>query len=542
MPASAFSSPAAIPICVEGSKSVKYPNPGKACFACNPAYQHLREWRPDPDNLKRQRTLVLCFDGTGDSFDQDNSNVVQFLAMLMKDDPMKQLVYYQAGIGTYTNNTLKTPIIDGVSKLWDKMFANNLSEHIKEGYTFLMQNYRSGDQICIFGFSRGAFTARALAGMLQKIGLLPPSNSEQLPFAYAMYEREDREGLKLSLQFKRAFSVDVRVKFLGVWDTVESVGLVSKYLPFCDSSNAIAHLRHAMALDERRVKFIPSFCPGGKSKHQKIDSEVYEYEYHSNNLYVEDTDIEEVFFAGAHCDVGGGSVPNGERHSLARIPLRWMIRECFKVNTGIIFDTHMLKHEVGLDIDSILEAPQPLPSATLHLARHKPEGSFLRDIQVATTPALGSPVRRIWDMLSRAVFSQDTRPLEEFASKGESQEELHDALSPIYDQLKEHTGWKVVDWIPWIVGREGAELDGSGDFWIHRLVWNRGKGRVVYRRVMERGIKVHRSVRTRMLARGKEGKNKPYLPKIRCMIDGEARRLTREEWLAEEPSYFEWVD
>lgn len=79
------------------------------------------------------------------------------------------------------------------------------------------QSDRAGDQICIFGFSRGAFTARALAGMIQKIGLLPPWNLEQLPFAYAIYKMEDEEGLNSSFEFKRTFSLDVRIKFLGVW-------------------------------------------------------------------------------------------------------------------------------------------------------------------------------------------------------------------------------------------------------------------------------------------------------------------------------------
>lgn len=79
------------------------------------------------------------------------------------------------------------------------------------------QSDHAGDQICIFGFSRGAFTARALAGMLQKVGLLPPCNTEQLPFAYSMYARDDEEGLKLSMQFKRTFSADVKIHFLGVW-------------------------------------------------------------------------------------------------------------------------------------------------------------------------------------------------------------------------------------------------------------------------------------------------------------------------------------
>jgi len=63
----------------------------------------------------------------------------------------------------------------------------------------------------------------------------------------------------------------------------------------------------------------------------------------------------------------------------------------------------------------------------------------------------------------------------------------------------------------------------------------------VYHRVMRRGVKVHRSVKTRMLAHGIEGENRPYMPKIRCVIDGEARRLTREEWLADDPEFFEWV-
>ena len=105
---------------------------------------------------------------------------------------------------------------------WISVFDAELSVHYvpnsftpREAYHF--QSDAVGDQICIFGFSRGAFTARALAGMLQKVGLLPPCNLEQLPFAYDMYARDDDEGLRLSLQFKRTFSIDVRIKFLGVW-------------------------------------------------------------------------------------------------------------------------------------------------------------------------------------------------------------------------------------------------------------------------------------------------------------------------------------
>ena len=88
---------------------------------------------------------------------------------------------------------------------------------------FFIQSDCTGDQICIFGFSRGAFTARALAGMIQKVGLLPRCNTEQLPFAYAMYVRNDSEGLDLSIQFKRTFSVEVKIRFLGVWYVVRPI-------------------------------------------------------------------------------------------------------------------------------------------------------------------------------------------------------------------------------------------------------------------------------------------------------------------------------
>lgn len=503
--------------------------------------------------------------------------------MLKKDDPTKQLVYYQAGIGTYTgNNVLGTPFVQGMSKLLDQMIAWNLPAHIQDGYQFLMQNYHVGDQICIFGFSRGAFTARALAGMLQKVGLLPQCNIEQLPFAYSMFARDDEEGLKLSMQFKRTFSVDVKIQFLGVWDTVQSVGLVPKHLPFSGSNNAIVHFRHALALDERRVKFMPFFCTGGGRKLKKTDSKVsqnhdgpsdehadhhhhklgrremsgsssHEYETQVNALTGPDTDVEEVFFAGAHCDVGGGSVQNGTRHSLARIPLRWMIRECFKVKSGIIFDSHMLMHEVGLDIKSIDEAPLPLSPESHHLDR--PNSTEIRGFTPARIPmavisTLGSPFRWVWGKLGglrlhkgpKVVFSLES-DLPRFEYEGEALEELKDALSPIYDQLHKHWYWQVMEWMPWITKKQSAEVADSDDFWAYKLVWNRGKGRHVYHLVMHRGMKVHRSVKTRMMAQGVRGDGKPYLPKVYCMIKGRgAHRLTREEWLADAPDHFEWAD
>ena len=150
---------------------------------------------------------------------------------------------------------LKIPIVEGVSKSLDKMVAHSLIDRIR-GLSFLrgppsspcLTNHSrwisvfdaelsvhympnsftpreayhfhsdaAGDHICIFGFSRGAFTARALVGLLDKVGLLPPYNLEQLPFAYQMYARDDDVGRKSCLRFKQTCSIDVRIKFFGVW-------------------------------------------------------------------------------------------------------------------------------------------------------------------------------------------------------------------------------------------------------------------------------------------------------------------------------------
>jgi len=201
-----------------------------------------------------------------------------------------------------------------------------------------MENYPSNDKICIFGFSRGAYTARALAGMIHKVGLLPAGNSQQVPFAYQMYTKEDEEGWKQSRKFKEAFSIDVVVEFLGVWDTACSVGLIPRSLPFTASNTAVRYFCHALALDERRATFQANHW---HRRHYKNDNE--------GRLQ---TDVREVWFAGCHADVGGGSVPNDTENSLARTSLRWMILECFRTGTGILFRKEPLKR-IGMVQDTL---------------------------------------------------------------------------------------------------------------------------------------------------------------------------------------------
>jgi uncharacterized protein (DUF2235 family) len=202
------------------------------------------------------RTIVLCFDGTSDEYEKRNTNVVKLFSMLKKDDWSKQNCYYQPGVGTYFFPGVVSPVFNWVAKVWDEAVAWYLDAHVMAGYNFIMQTYRVGDKICLFGFSRGAYTARALAGMLYKIGVLPKHNTEMIPFAYKLFNRTDDVGIELSIGFKKTFCQDVKIEFVGVWDTVSSVGIISgRTLPFVNSNKAIRTFRQALALDERRARF-----------------------------------------------------------------------------------------------------------------------------------------------------------------------------------------------------------------------------------------------------------------------------------------------
>ncbi|KAL5635892.1 hypothetical protein ACGC1H_004631 [Rhizoctonia solani] len=204
----------------------------------------------------KPRTLVLCFDGTTNVYDDTNTNVVKLFSLLKRDRREEQMVYYQPGIGTYAPPGIFLPVTMALAKIADQGIALYLDKHVMGGYQFLMKHYNEGDRICLFGFSRGAYTARALAGMLYKVGLLPPDNTEQISFAYQMYKRTDLAGFQQSAGFKKAFSREVKIEFMGVWDTVSSVGLLwPRHLPFTSSNAIVKTFRHAVSLDEHRAKF-----------------------------------------------------------------------------------------------------------------------------------------------------------------------------------------------------------------------------------------------------------------------------------------------
>lgn len=506
------------------------------------------------------RTLVICLDGTGDQFDNDNSNVVNFVACLKKDGP-SQLTYYQSGIGTYDGHGLK----NGISAVVDMAVGSGLGIHIKGAYRFLMQNYREGDKICLLGFSRGAYTVRCLTGMLHKVGLLPAHNSAQISFAYSFYKNDTPEGWKLSAEFKRTFCTNVQVYFVGLWDCVASVGFIPRMLPFSKTpTNTIHYFRHAMALDEHRAKFkvlqwqhedpkagSPSTIdntPKGKVKAEKDiqigrigqvfrscfgreptagesgaadhdssshisllkqtekerEQKKLEVEFDKDDVSVHErlqTDVLEVWFAGAHADVGGGAVRNDERHMLSRVPLRWMIRQCFECNTGILFDTASLA-EVGVDIPAIwpvyIPRKKPLVGPSPGMVEQY-EAEALPPIRCRST-ALGverEAKRRDGDDSITSVAKSGIPVTKENGTRGfqiellpEHVEDHFDAMAPINDQLELTKGWWVLEFLPVKVD----VLKQKSEQWENVVRMNLGR----YRGIKEEEPKMHWTVQMRM--------------------------------------------
>ncbi|KAG8924895.1 hypothetical protein FRC02_010123 [Tulasnella sp. 418] len=325
---------------------------------------------------REPKTLVLCFDGTANEFDDTNTNVVKVFSMLDKTDTSRQVVYYQTGIGTYGPPGLWTTVGLTVARFLDYAFAWYLGAHVMGGYKFIMDNYETGDKICLFGFSRGAYTARALAGMLYRVGLLPRDNVEHIPFAWKLYtksgsdsELQAETGMALhSVNFKYTFSRRVEVDFLGIWDTVGSVGLVGAKLPHITKNDIVKHVAHALSLDEMRAKFrhkswkvsnpdsvdksllddlTDTSREGDYAAIIKAQAE-YERSLSKRGSPSNKRTVNEVWFAGHHCDVGGGNTNYLVEHDLSHISLRWMVREAMKVkwddDRGLInFDEEVLR-------------------------------------------------------------------------------------------------------------------------------------------------------------------------------------------------------
>ncbi len=263
------------------------------------------------------KNIVICCDGTGNEFGDNNTNVVKLYSSLIIDDT--QIGYYHPGVGTMGAPTAR----NRVEKLWTQVkglaFGAGLMPNVEDAYRYLMNHYEKDDSIFLFGFSRGAYTARAIAAMLHMYGLLHSGNEGMIPYITRRFVQKTRKqgGFQHTLQmaddFKATFSRDVLIHFVGVWDTVRSVGWITNpvVLPYSARNPIMQTGRHAVSIDERRCFYRDNLWG---APFQKGDPQ-----------YRTDQDIKQVWFAGVHSDVGGSYAES--QSGLSKIALEWMLRE-----------------------------------------------------------------------------------------------------------------------------------------------------------------------------------------------------------------------
>jgi uncharacterized protein (DUF2235 family) len=295
------------------------------------------------------KNLVICCDGTGNEISENISNVLKLYRVLRKTGKTtpRQLVFYDPGVGTLARPDPWTKFRQDAVTVLGLMTGYGLDDNVIAAYRFLINNYEEGDEIYLFGFSRGAYSVRMLAGLIHKVGLLAPSQQNLAGAALTAYKQSSElnqpesseqssgdEAVEVgprsqndrAAQFARIVSVRWPVvKFLGVWDTVASVIVPRpdkfytfslQELPHTRRNPSVQVFRQAMALDERRRMF---------RLHAWDDEQIFMHNRFSKTNNIDPQDIQQVWFAGVHADIGGG-YPEAES-GLSKYPLLWMIGE-----------------------------------------------------------------------------------------------------------------------------------------------------------------------------------------------------------------------
>jgi len=291
------------------------------------------------------KKIVICADGTWNRPEEDlkkdfPTNVLR-LARAIKPfgkDSAPQQIFYDWGIGSYHNSAIAGTTGKGLNK------------NIMDDYRYIVQNYSPGDEIYLFGFSRGSYTVRALTGFINNCGILKRPDAALIQQAFKHYKRSGKayspSGAK-SVAFRKEHSHKSReIKFIGVWDTVGAMGIPISFLGLFDDKDEfydtkigrnVAIARHALAIDEHRKDFIPTLW--------------------QPNDYM---DLKQVWFSGAHSNIGGSYKPDKDGTLLSDIALSWMCNEAAKA--GLAIEPHLKKNASNN------------PMATLHNSRR----SFFR--------------------------------------------------------------------------------------------------------------------------------------------------------------------
>lgn len=295
----------------------------------------------------RPKRLIICLDGTNDEIGRGLPTNVGKTYELLKLSEAAQDAYYDPGIGTLPAATARGVLERKVSVGLELMFGRGIRSKLASAYTWLMQNYDHGNpaagrpraQVYVFGFSRGAFTARALVGMLNRVGLLRPGAENLVPYAVAHYTVNQRRFTPVRLAqttgFANAFCWGTEqdplsppwpgvlndqnrhampIEFVGLWDTVEAVGLPGRTVDW-EGTHTLRNakrIRHAVSIDEWRRPFREFLTTHPNLNRLSVDGRP--------DL---DSDVQEVWFPGVHCDVGG-TYANAR---LSTTAFRWVLKD-----------------------------------------------------------------------------------------------------------------------------------------------------------------------------------------------------------------------
>jgi uncharacterized protein (DUF2235 family) len=292
--------------------------------------------------------LAIFFDGT---WNEPNDRTNAYLLYKLAPETDQQETFYVPGVGTQGNGLFAL-----ANKYLGGAFGDGLSDNIKSGYAWLCQRYRPDAKIYILGFSRGAYSARSLAGLIRKCGLVNDWGSQSIDQAYGIYrDREVGPKDESVVAFRKQFAREADVEFVGVWDTVGELGVpvgtlpvpgFSSYYKFHDTTlaNTTKAAFHAIAANEFRSLYKPTLWTPGDEPRGALP-------------------VEQRWFAGAHANVGGGYVspPRKPEDLLPLIPAEWLRKKAA---------------ECGLDIGGPIDIPaqaldsQPIDSYTEFTANH----------------------------------------------------------------------------------------------------------------------------------------------------------------------------
>lgn len=333
------------------------------------------------------KRIAIFADGTWNS--PERGGVTNVLRMTRAIRPsvsgVAQVAFYDWGVGTD-----RKKLRGGISGV-------GIDKNIMDCYRFIVHNYDPGDELFFFGFSRGAYTVRSLAGFIRNCGLLRRPHADKIPDAFRLYRKRTRAShpnAPAAKAFRRQYAVrDITpIKFVGVWDTVGALGipvpfwgtLGDREFLFHDTepSRIVQHARHAVSLDENREDFLPVLWSDKAS-----------------------VDIRQVWFAGVHSDVGGGYANRG----LSDCAVAWMVKEA--TGFGLNFEAHFTR-----SID-------PKPSARMHNER---KGIYL---------ARDSIVREVAGAIHASARERWERNAYRYRSKGKALKRLLDAVDGDWSRI-----------------------------------------------------------------------------------------------------------